>query len=113
MKTYTIQYSCDNCGCSTSKSYQRGHKASATIQCDNCGCLSKKNVGVPKEPKDEINPWDKYIPQPEKDPFRPWPVPWKDIYDKNPWGPPYKLPYTSPNSTNDNYYDGHWTICRV
>ena len=82
-KMYTISYHCDNCGCTTSKRYNKGTRAETNVACDNCGCSAHKSVGIPTPPA---------LPKtPEKDEWDDWIDPW------HPWKKPYRKPYDWPD----------------
>lgn len=92
---YSISYLCDNCGCSCSKSYNKGTLAPTTIKCDNCGCVANK-VGGSSPPSVPFPPYPK-IPKPKPKDYDDWyPDPW-DRKRGGPYIKPYRGPYKNPD----------------
>src|SRR3990167_11325617 len=99
--SYSIAYSCSNCGWGGSKIFDRGTPAPMTVECPKCGCQTASRGWklppswppiLPWKPRPKpvipINPW-----LPQRPPFDPWrPVrPWKPWrpYPMDPCDPPW------------------------
>ena len=96
-KMYTISYSCDNCGCSTSKSFNKGTLAPSSVNCTNCGCVAQKVVG-----EKEVKPW---VPPYKKPEDEIWPEPYvKPWFPPDPWDRKRRGPYDKPEK--------YWIYCR-
>jgi DNA-directed RNA polymerase subunit RPC12/RpoP len=86
MDTYSVEYSCSNCGHTFTEQILKGTLAPGKVSCNNCDC----RTATKNWPKETIHPTERWPTKPIKPapsrPFYDWELPRRTaVYTKWPW----------------------------